>query len=287
MKCHVVHLAVLALAGATQAAGATSFSAIAGDPNNGFVPDEFLNVTLTPNTVTVIGTMSDGSLAFNGGLTMGPFGNLYSVVNDSTGAGSLYTIQPDGTFSLVGAAGGLGFGFLGGLTWDPANSLFYAAVIDNQGNTTYSSITTGGVAVSFSQNIGTGFSGLAYDSAIGLFYGIGNDNTGFSTLYDFSLGGSVNPVGALGFGFGALTYDPANNAFWAISPVNNSGSQLYQISPAGAESNPFLTLGDGFVELAAQSSAGVSEPSVLYLTGGGLVGLWLKSKRNRRKNGNT
>jgi hypothetical protein len=261
------------VAAAVPLAHAGSFVAISGDPNNSFVPDQFSSVTLSPQAVTTVATLGDGSLGFNGGLTTGPGGTLYAIANDSTGAGSLYSIQSNGTVSLVGSAGGLGFGFLGGLTYNPGTSAFYAAVQDSLGNDTLESISTGGVATATGLALGTGFSGLAYDTGDGMFFGIGTDGTGFSTLYDFSLSGPVMAVGGLGFGFGALTYDATNNVFWAISPVNNAASQLFQISPAGVVSAPFFTLGDGFVELAVAqvSTAATPEPATTITLGAGLI----------------
>lgn len=250
---------------------ADNFFAISGDPNNFFVPDLFSSLTELPGSVTTIGTLGDGSLGFNGGLTTGPGGVLYAIANDSLGASSLYSVQTNATVSLVGAAGGLGFGLLGGLAWDSSNSTFYAAVNDSMGNTTLASITTGGVSASTGLALGTGFSGLAYDSADGLFYGIGNDNTGFSTLYSFALGGPVNTIAGLGFGFGALTYDASNNLFWAIGPVNNAGSQLFQVTAGGTVSSPFYTLGDGFAELAVGSVSAVPEPNKAAFLLAGLI----------------
>jgi hypothetical protein len=252
---------------------ATSFVSISGDPNNSFVPDQLSSVTYAPGSATTVATLGDGSLGFDGGLTVGSGGVLYAIANDSSGASSLYTVQSNGTTTLVGSSGGLGSGFLGGLAWDSANSTLYAAVLDPFGNTTLDSISGSGVATSTGLTLGTGFSGLAYDSANGLFFGIGNDNTGFSTLYDFSLGGPVNAAGALGFGYGALTYDAANDVFWAIDPVNNAGSNLIQISPAGAASAPLFTLGDGFVELAIAQApfTGTPEPAGAVMLGAGLI----------------
>lgn len=252
---------------------ATSFLSISGDPNNNYVPDQFSSVTYPSGSVTTIATLGDGSLGFNGGLTVGSGGTLYAIANDSSGNSSLYTVQTSGSTALVGSAGGLGSGFLGGLAWDSVNSTLYAASLDALGNTTLYSITIAGVATSTGLALGTGFSGLTFDSTNGLFYGIGNDNTGFSTLYDFSLGGPVTSVVGLGFGYGALTYDAANDVFWAIDPVNNAGSQLFQISSAGVVSGPLFTLGDGFVELAVGSGtgAGVPEPSAAVTLGAGLI----------------
>lgn len=258
------------------ATATTSFYTISGDPSNFYVPDQFSSVDLNASSVTTVATLGDGSLGFNGGLVLGPGGSLYAIANDSTGAGSLYSIQPDGAATLIGTAGGLGDGFFGGLAYDSANALFYAAVLDSLGNTSLYSITSGGVATALGQDLGTGFSGLAYDSANGLFYGIGNDNTGFSTLYDFSLGGTVNTVGGLGYGFGALTYDPLENVLWAIDPVNNAGSQLFQITTAGTESSAYMTLGDGFVELAANTP----EPSpALEIPAGLALAFWFLRRR--------
>jgi hypothetical protein len=265
--CRVLLLAVAA----PHAWASTTFWSISGDPGNFFVPDQFSSINSSTSSVTNVATLGDGSLGFNGGLVIGPGGGLYGIANDSFGASSLYGIQSNGAFSLIGTAGGLGFGFLDGLAWDSGNSTFYAGVEDSLGNTSLYSISTGAVATALGKNLGTGYSGLAYDSFNGLFYGIGNDSSGFSTLYNFSLGGPVSSVGSLGFGFGALTYDAAANVFWAISPVNNAGSQLFQITPGGVASSAFMTLGDGFVELAVAtpepaSSAEVSA-GLLALTG--------------------
>ncbi len=115
---------------------ATSLFSISGDPNNFFVPDQFSSLTESPGSVTTVGTLGDGSLGFNGGLTAGPGGVFYAIANDSLGASSFYRVQSNGTISLIGSAGGLGSGFLGGLAYDSANSTFYAAVNDIAGNTT-------------------------------------------------------------------------------------------------------------------------------------------------------
>jgi hypothetical protein len=49
--------------------------------------------------------------------------------------------------------------------------------------------------------------------------------------------------------------------------VNNAGSQLFQISPTGGESNSFMTLGDGFAELAVTTP----EPASSVEVGTGLI----------------
>jgi hypothetical protein len=263
---------------------ADTFWSISGDPNNGYVPDMLSSVDSGAQTVTSIAAMGGGILGFNGGLTVGPGGKLYAIANDSFGNGSLYSIQADGTLSPIGSAGGLGQGFLGGLTYDTQNSTFYAAVLDSFGDTSLDSISQTGQATVLGQSLGSGFSGLAFDSANDLFYGIANDNTGFSTLVDFSLNGAVNNVGALGFGFGALTYNQTNNVFWALAPVNNVGSMLFQITASAQESNGIFTLGDGFAELAVQAQAqttAVPEPATAAELGTAicLLALFLKRKR--------
>jgi hypothetical protein len=259
----------------------TMLLTISGDPNNFFVPELLSSVDVAATTVTNGPALGGGSLGFNGGLTTGPGGALYGIANDSTGAGSLYTIQLAGSISLVGSVDGLGFGYLGGLAFDAANSTFYAAVNDQLGNTTLSSITTAGLSTPLGQNIGVGFSGLAYDSSNGLFFGISNDINGLSQLWDFTLGGSPNLVASLGYGYGALTYDPTNDVFWAISPVNNASSELIEITASGIQTNQFV-LGDGFVEMAvAQSSATTPEPGSIYeaLAGCLLIAWKIKAAR--------
>ena len=260
---------------------ATNLFSVSADPVT-FVPDQFSTV-IVPLSVGTIATLGDGSFAFNGGLTAGPGGLLYAIANDSSGASSFYSVGLDGSTMLIGGAGGLGSGFLGGLAYDSSNGSFFAAVLDTLGNTSLYRVKPGGVAVALGQALGTGFSGLAYDSNNGLFYGIGNDSGGNSTLYDFSLGGPVNTVGALGVGFGGLTYDSTLDAFWAIQGVNNAGSQLFQISPAGAESSSFMTLGDGFAELA--TIVPTPEPAPIETVGGvlliaiGFFHFWSRAQR--------
>jgi hypothetical protein len=263
---------------------ADTFWSISGDPSNGYVPDVLSSVDSGVQTVTNIASMGGASLAFNGGLTMGPGGKLYAIANDSFGNSSFYSIQANGALSLIGSAGGLGQGFLGGLTYDTQNSTFYAAVLDSAGNTSLDSISQTGQATLVDPSLGTGFSGLAFDSANGLFYGIANDNTGFSTLVDFSLSGPVNDVGSLGYGFGALTYDQTNNVFWALAPVNNAASTLFQITALAEESNGIFTLGDGFSELAVQAQAQtttVPEPATAAELGTAICVLALFLKRKR------
>jgi len=257
------------------------FYSISGDPNNFYVPDILSTVDADAQTVNNIGPMGGGDLGFNGGLTVAG-GSLYSIANDSQGNSSFYNIHPDGGLSLIGSAGGLGQGFLGGLTYDTQNSIFYAAVLDTQGNTTLDSISQTGSATALGQSLGTGFSGLAFDSANNLFYGIENDDTGFSTLVDFGLTGPVSIVGSLGSGFDALTYDQTNNVFWALAQSFDGSSTLHQITAAGQESNGLLTLpADGFVELAVQSppAASTPEPATDMELGGGLCLLAIFLKR--------
>jgi hypothetical protein len=265
---------------AAQALNASNLWAVSGDSNNSFVPDQFSSINVPLQSVNTIATLGDGSLGFNGGLTEGPGGGLFGVANDSFGASSFYSVGLDGSISLIGSAGGLGTGFLGGLAYDSANGTFFAAVLDGLGNTSLYRITPGGTGVALGQSLGTGFSGLTYDSQNGLFYGIGNDSSENSTLYDFSLGGPVNTIGALGVGFGGLTYDPTLNAFWVIQGVNNAGSQLFQISPAGAESNSLMTLGDGFAELAVTTTT--PEPSTEFEMGAGLILVAWMFRRRRQ-----
>jgi hypothetical protein len=277
-------LASMALAGALASSlHGTVFASISGDPSNGFVPDLFSSLTDSSGSLVTIGPLGGGSLGFNGGLTAGPGGLVYSVANDSSGNSSFYSVQLNGNTSLIGSAGGLGAGFLGGLAYDSSNSTFYAAVLDGLGNSSLYSITGGGAAAATGLALGTGYSGLTYDSANGLFYGIGNDGTGFSTLYSFALGGPVNTVGGLGFGFGALTYDPVGNLLWAIDPVNNSSSQLFSLTTAGVVSAPYYTIGDGFAELAV-APAPTPEPGTLLYVGAGwvLAVLYRKKVRQRR-----
>jgi hypothetical protein len=265
---------VCALAAMT-ARAATLFG-VGPDPST-FVPDQ-LDLIVTPGSVSNVGTLGDGTLSFNGGLTFGLGGALYGIANDSTGASSFYQINTSnaGT-TLVGSAGGLGDGFLGGLAWDTANSTSYAAVEDTSGNTTLWSISSGGTATNLGQSLGTDFTGLTYDASNGLFYGIGNDSFGNSSLYSFSLGGPVTLVAALGTDYGGITYDSGINAFWLIGNYDNAASQLYQVTTAGVLSSPLMTLGDGFIELAAPS--GVPEPGTgvvvgaVLLIGGGLLKL--------------
>ncbi len=270
---------LLALLPAAAAEGATLY-AIGSDPNT-FVPDQLTLADTGAQSVTTVATLGDGSLGFNGGLVFGPGGLLYAIANDSSGANSLYQVQSNGALSLVGPAGGLGSGFLGGLAFDPLDGLFYAAVNDSSGNSSLYSITGAGMPTALGQTLGTGFSGIAFDSANGLFYGIGNDNTGLSTLYQFSTAGPVTPVSPLGFAFGGLTYDSAADSLWAISPVANSGAQLFQITSAGSLSAPLLTLGDGFFELAAPT-ASAPEPGNTIAIAVGLLMLAGLMKFSRR-----
>jgi hypothetical protein len=254
-------LAVLLLSTAAPHAEGATLLAIGSDPIN-FVPDQLILADIASQSVSTIGTLGDGSLGFNGGLAYGP-GGLYAIGNDSTGAGSFYQVQPAGALSLVGSPGGLGFGFYGGLTFDPLDGLFYGAVNDSSGNASLYSITASGVSTPLGQSLGAGFSGLAFDSSNGRFYGIGNDSSGFSSLYDFTISIPVSTVAPLGFGFGGLTYDAASDSFWVIAPVSNSGAQLFQIASGGAVTGPVLTLGDGFFELAAPT-ASTPEPGTSF-----------------------
>jgi hypothetical protein len=280
---HTAMAALIALLAASSPGNASTLLwTISGDPNDSYVPDILSTVVPGVQPVTEVARLGDGSVyAFNGGLTFGS-GALYGIANDSSGASSLFQIQPT-ALTLIGSAGGLGSGFFGGLTWDSQNSTFYAAVLDDQGNTTLDSISGGGVATALGKSLGTGYSGLAFDSTNNLFYGIGNDGSGASTLYDFSIDGAVNFVAGLGFGFGGLTYDAANDVFWAIDPVNNEGSELLRITPAGVETIPLLMLGDGFVELAAAPAA-APEPGTAGEIGAGLIGIAWALKKTIHKN---
>src|SRR5260370_29687728 len=129
LRCALAALLLAACLPQAQAAG-TSLWSISGDPNNGFVPDLFSLVDNTSQTVNNIAPLGNGSLGFNGGVTVGPGNTLYAIANDSGLAGSLYTVQPSGATSLVGSAGGPGFGFLRRLPNHPLASTFYAPVDD-------------------------------------------------------------------------------------------------------------------------------------------------------------
>lgn len=277
MKHRLFLMALLATASVAHAHAGSFLWAISSDPNNGFVPDQFSSVVTSPPAVMTVATLGNGSLAFNGGLTIGPGGILYGIANDSFDAGSLYAIQANGTISLVGSAGGLGAGFSGGLTF--SGGIFYGAVTDFLGNTTLESITASGVATPLGKSLGTAFSGLAYDSANGTFYGISNDTLSVSTLVQFTLPGAVTSIGTLGFGIGGLTYDAGLNRFWAIGNVNNASSQLLQITTAASVSAPVMTLGEGFVELAVQPASAVPEPGTGLLVAFCLGGVFLSFRR--------
>lgn len=259
----------------------TLLYSIGADPNTGD-PDVLSTVDTGAQTVANIAAMGGGDLGFTGGLTVAG-GKLYGIANDSSDNGSFYNIQPDGSLSLIGSAGGLGGLFLGGLTYDTQNSTFYAAVWDSEGNTTLDSISQTGQATALGDSLGTGFSGLAFDSANDLFYGIANDSTGFSTLVDFALNGPVNDVGALGYGFDALTYDATNNLFWVLAQADDGSSTLHQVTALGQESDGIFTLGYGFDELAVEAPSGAPEPATDLELGAGLFLLALFLKRNRRE----
>ncbi len=281
---------VLSLLVVSAAMYAGALVSISGDPANSFVPDQLATIDPIGQTVSGFVTLGDGSLGFNGGLATGPGGVLYGIANDSSGLGSLVTIQSNGALSVVGASGGLGSGFTGGLAWDPVDNTFLGVANDGSGNATLYDISTGGI-VSPGFNVGTNFSGLTYDTSNNTLYGIGNDSGGNSTLYNIVPAGStVTPVASLGTGFGGIAYDSANDLFWVISPVSNASSQLFQISNSGVLSSPIFTLGDGFVELATASAAtspgspgsSAPEPSTLVGMISGLSAIAVISRMKKR-----
>lgn len=135
-----------------------------------------------------------GGLAYTGSA-------LFGVVNDDFGNSTLLV------FDLLAAASQpqfvLGFGFTGGLAWNPADNSLYAIQNDAFGESTLVRIDLTGQTTVPVKTLGFGFyGGLAIDPLTGLFWAIGSDSNAAGTLYELSSG--PVPVAGASTGYGYL-----------------------------------------------------------------------------------
>jgi hypothetical protein len=186
---------------------------------------------------------------FLGGLTYDfSDGNLYAVSTDfNSGHSSFDQISIGGAsvtplFDLGSAFGGL---FIGGLTFDSNNGLFYAMSADINGvSRVFNAIDPGNNSVTPLFTFGDGSvaynGGLLFNPGDGLFYLISNDGLGNSTLNSFDLGGGGNP-------------------------------------------SPVLTLGSGFSNVGLTQIPGVPEPSARFPMAAALIALAAAVRRFKSK----
>jgi hypothetical protein len=187
-------------------------------------------------------------------LQAGPL--LYSIGPDNNGVPRNFSSISNTVNSLFNLGDGSA-GFNGGLTYDSADSSFYAIANDGAGNSTLNAFTLGG-AGTLSQvlSLGSGFtSGLTYDPADGKFYAILHDGaSGHSFLDRISVQGlSVTSILDLGLGFdglfaGGLTFDTQNGLLYVLSVDNNGVSRVFSSINTGNNTvTALFSLGDGSV----------------------------------------
>lgn len=155
-----------------------------------------------------------GGVGWLEGLSVGPNQDLFYAIGETCDTGCvpwIYEIDPTSKAVTPLFAVGDGSQFFFGLTYDPANKLFYGIALDSDGNSFLYSIDT--VAKSYTEitavTLGTGYTGgIAYDVANDVFFAIWNDSDGYSYLDRITLGSSPS------VNFVSYFYTPANGGFW-------------------------------------------------------------------------
>jgi len=175
-------------------------------------------VTFTKDGGGALTGLYQPGVGFHGGLAF--VSRLNGViVNDDYGiagaqdGSSMLILLPTRAGETIEFVAPLGFGFNGGLTFDPLNGELYAISNDSAGRSTLERIDLKtGTVRPVGVSLGFGFNGgLAFDPSSNLLYAIGSDNTGFSTLFSFNTDASrIKALFPLGFGFNgaSLTLGP-------------------------------------------------------------------------------
>lgn len=221
--------------------------------------------------------LGDGSLGFNGGLTVGPGNQFYAVANDGLGNSTLQSFTLGGGGALTNVLS-LGSGFLNGVTYDSADGFLYAVSTDSTGDSLLNRIDLNTSSVSAVKDLGVGFEGgglfnggLTFDSSDGQLYAIGFDGGSGASRALYSISTSTFSVtslfnlgdGSVSFNGGVL-FNPADGLFYAIANDGAGNSTLDSFTLGGGGAfNTISSLGSGFNNVGLTeipATAGVPEP---------------------------
>jgi len=248
---------------------ATSLFAIGPDnPNATFPVPRELTALSTSGAAAPVAALSDGSLAFNGGLAFRPAtgldpDRLYGIANDSIGQSTLYSLSLNGT-NLTPVLS-LGSGFTGGLAYDPGTDALYAiqtglSFLSPPSSSLYRIDLGGSVSMTALGGLGGIYGGgagggLTYDANDGMLYGIAWDALGtprsLNTIDPAS--GSETPLFDLGTGNlafnGGIAYETTGDFFYGIANdfLANSTLMTFSLAGAGTYAPSGPSFGQGFL----------------------------------------
>jgi hypothetical protein len=263
------------------AAATALFTIGPDDPNALFPVPRELTALSTAGVASPVAALSDGSLAFNGGLAFRPAtgpdaDRLYAIANDSSGQSTLYRLDLNGA-NLTSVLS-LGSGFTGGLAYDPGGDALYAIQTDLSFLAPpSSSLYRIDLGVSPTLNPlgplsgiygGGAGGGLTFDGNDGMLYAIAWDAFGIPrTLSEIDpTPASDTPVFDLGAGdlafSGGIAYDAVGDSFYAIANdfLANSTLTTFALPDAGAYTPVGPSFGQGFLNTGLALAPNVVPP---------------------------
>jgi hypothetical protein len=227
----------------------------------------FLSASILLVTIGSASVFGSAFLSFGPETTSGNFFPIRLTALDTSGPGSVATVQDIGNGSIF---------FNGGLVDHPSDNLLYAIGNDSNNDATLYSLNGSGNNLTTIHSLTAGvlwLSGLTFDTSDSNFYAIGADpSTGSPSLYTVGASGATL-VGSIDNGLGpysGLSYDGDTNRLYAIS---NDGSDdfLYSFTNGATNVTSLFSLGagTGFSDLGGLAYAGSGVFYTIQSTGGG------------------
>jgi len=272
---HTLRLALLACLGLTL--HATTLTSIGADDNG--VGRRVTVLDTGTATATPLFDLNSLDSAFSGITYQASTNTYFAVRTDGFGNSTLasFTLAQNGVFSDVMALSTMGTqAFTGGLTYNAADSFFYALANDSNGDSELYRIDVGGNSITaLTSQLGPGYTGgLTLNSADGNLYAIRNDELGVSSLEKFVISGNTATFSTVfdsfGMGFNGGLF--ANgSSFYALGSDMFGLGNLQNLDSAGALSGLFDT-GYGFYNAGiAAGPDPVPEPATFGLAGAALI----------------